>query len=187
MHSHNAYINHKNDEAHILMLTRDQVRTLIKLRNRGDGPFATPLHDLAIKFISDYDEGPNSQINIALRHAVLGEQKDIDILVKMVEENPRLLLQAGNVMTRGGVSVTRTTLYEFFLGEGDPDAAKIIEFGFAKIPNGENERRSQYERYKPSIEAMAKQIESKQPEYDLRPLFEIIKKSTPADITAALE
>jgi hypothetical protein len=89
-------------------------------------------------------------------------------------------------VTRGSVPVIRTTLYEFFLGEGDPASAKRIEFGFAEIPNGEGERIRQYERYKPHIEALAEQIKLKKPAFDLRPLIGIIKQSSPTDITAAL-
>ncbi len=48
----------------------------------------------------------------------------------------------------------------------DPNPQKKIEFGFANVPNGENERIGQYERYRPHIEALAKQIESKQPAFD---------------------
>ena len=89
-------------------------------------------------------------------------------------------------MTRGGVVVKRIKLYEFFLGEGDPESAKQIEFGFANIPQGEEERLRQYERYRPPIEALAKQLESKQPAFDLKPLINLIKESPPADIKAAL-
>lgn len=167
------------------MLTRDQVYTMLLLRKREDNIFSV-LPDELICHISDFGQDPNNEIHRALRLAVSGEEKDMTKLVEMVNANPHLLFQAGNVITRGGVPVIRTTLYEFFLGEGDPDGAKQIEFGFAKISNGENERLRQYERYRPHIEALAKQVESKQPALDLRPLIDIIKHSSPADITAAL-
>lgn len=168
-----------------LMLTREQVYTLLMLRNR-EGNILSGLPDELICHISDFGQGPNSKIARALRLAASGVEEDMVKLVAMVKANPRLLLQAGNVMTRGGVFVTRTTLYEFFLGEGDPVGAKRIEFGFALITNGENERIRQYERYRPHIKALAKQIKSKQPAFDLTPLLDTIKKSSPADITAAL-
>ena len=93
--------------------------------------FSVPLD--VIRYISDFGQDPNNEIHVALRLAASGLQADIDLLVEMVRANPRLLLQAGNVRTRGGVEVIRTTLYEFFLGEGDPDGAKAIEFGFAEL------------------------------------------------------
>jgi hypothetical protein len=167
------------------MPTREQVYTMFILRNREDNLFSV-LPDELIYNISDFGQDPNSEINIALRLAASGLEKDIATLVEMVKANPRLLLQAGNVVNRGGFDARRKTLYEFFLGEGDPASAKRIEFGFAEIPNGENERIRQYERYKPHIEKLAKQIELKKPAFDLKPLIDIIKKSSPADITAAL-
>lgn len=167
------------------MLTREQVYIMFMLRNRANNIFSV-LPDELIYYISDMNDNPDSDINVALRLAASAVEEDIVKLIEMVKKNPRLLLQTGNVMTRGGVLVSRTALYEFFLGEGDPLSAKRIEFGFALIPNGENERTHQYERYRPHIEAMAKQIESKKPAFDLKPLFDIIKKSSPEDIAAAL-
>jgi hypothetical protein len=136
----------------------------------------------------------------------------IKLLLKMLEESPRLLLLKCKVKTAGGVEVDDVTIYEFCLGAGDPDLAKLIEPYFAKIKDeedpslvkltksyfekitgekvdvidGKRERQRQYARYKPYIDALAKQVESKTPTYDLKPLFEIIKKSSAADITEAL-
>ena len=122
------------------MISRDQVYALLALHKRQEGIFqanpnngTTPLNRLLIENISDMYEGPEAEINIALRHAASGTTNDINTLVKMVEANPSLLLQAGYVVTRGGIRISRVTLYEFFLGEGDPVGAKCIEFGFAKI------------------------------------------------------
>ncbi len=177
------------------MQTREQVYSLMMLRKRGDNIFACMPADV-IRSISDTDQNPDNEIHVALRLAASGLQHDIDRLVAIVRENPRLLLQAGNIRTRGGVEVIRTTLYEFFLGEGDPDGAKAIEFGFAELSklkdpegvylNGEKERERQYERYRPHIEALAKQIESKQPTIDVKPLIDTIKKAKAEDIKAAL-
>lgn len=175
------------------MLTREQVYTMLILRNRGDLFGGKPNDINIIRLISDCGQDPDNDIHVALRLAASGLQPDIDLLVEMVRSNPRLLLKAGNVITRGGVEVIRTTLYEFFLGEGDPDGAKAIEFGFAELRNqegvyldGEKERERQYERYRPHIEALAKQIESKQPTIDVKPLIDIIKNAEPDDIRAAL-
>jgi hypothetical protein len=178
------------------MLTREQVYTMLLLRKRGD-IFSGHSNDInLIRIISDYGQDPSNDIHVALRLAASGLQHDIDRLVEMVKTDPRLLLQAGNVITRGGVEVIRTTLFEFFLGEGDPDGAKAIEFGFAELSkmkgedgeflDGEKERHRQYERYRPHIEALAKQIESKQPTIDVKPLIDILKLAHPADIKAAL-
>jgi hypothetical protein len=168
------------------MLSHSKLEQLYTLRRDTTSFFSLLPLELIGEMAKLYDPNPNSEINKALRHAALGTKADIDELVKMVDANPGLLLQAGDDVTRGGVEVSRTTLYEFFLGEGDPVGAKQIEFGFAKLPHGEDERIRQYERYRPHIEALAKQIESRQPVYDLRPMFEIIKNSSAADILEAL-
>ena len=99
----------------------------------------------------------------------------------MLETNPRLLLQAGNVKTPGGDEIRRVTLYEFLLGAGDYELAKIVQGYFSKITNGEQDRIRQYERYRPHIEGMLTQ----EP-YDLVPLIELIKKASPVEITALL-
>src|SRR3990167_10173154 len=167
------------------MITRDQLHAMVLLRKR-EGNFLSALPNPWFDYITKADEHPESEINIALRLAASSLKEDMAKLVEMIKTNPRLLLQAGNVVTRAGIFIRRTTLYEFFLGEGDPCAAKQIEFGFAEIPNGEGERQRQYKRYRPYIEALLKQVEAKQPTFDLRTLFEIIKKSSAADIAEAL-
>lgn len=166
------------------MLTRDQLYEMILIRNR-ENSLLSALPNEVLQYIAATNN-PLDKINEALRLAASSIEEDMVTLVAMINANPRLLLQAGNVMTRGGVEVIRTTLYEFFLGAGDPDGARRIQFGFAKIPNGEAERLRQYSRYKPHIDALAKQIELKIPAYDLIPLFETIKQSSKADIKEAL-
>jgi hypothetical protein len=113
------------------MLTRDQIYTMLMLRNREGNVFSVLPNEL-ICHISNMNDGSDSDINVALRLAASGIEEDMLKLVEMVATNPRLLLQAGNVVTRGGVPVIRTTLYEFLLCEGDPVGAKRIEFGFAR-------------------------------------------------------
>ena len=169
------------------MITRDQLHAMVLIRQR-EGNFLSALPKPWFDYLTltKTDEHPKSDINKALRLAASGLTKDIAELVGMIETDPRLLLQAGNVVTRAGILIKRTTLYEFFLGEGDHYAAKQIAFGFANIPNGEGQRSRQYNRYKPYIEALAKQVESKQPTFDLKPLFEMIKKSSVEDIAEAL-
>lgn len=171
------------------MLTRDQVYILLMLRARGDNVFSStsrPMDIDVIRYISEFGQDPENRFACALRLAASGIEESMVELVKMIETTPDLLLQAGNVVTRGGVSVTRTTLYEFFLLASDPAGAKRIEFGFGLISNGEAQRRHQYERCKPHIDALAEQIKSGRPMFDLKPLIELIKESAPADVRAAL-
>lgn len=177
------------------MLTREQLYTMLMLRHREDNIFSV-LPDELINHIGNINNHPDSEINVALRFAASGVEEDMIELVKMVTANPRILLQAGTVMTRGGVPVVRTMLYEFFLCEGDPAGAKRIDFGFTELSklkdiegkfiDGEKEHHCQYERCRPHIEAVVKQVESKSPVFDLKPLFDIIKQSTPDDIKAVL-
>lgn len=136
----------------------------------------------------------------------------VELLLEMLEKNSRLLLLRGSVKTAGGVEVNDVTIYEFCLGAGDPELAKLVEPYFAKISDekdpifvkliesyfekitgkkdntidGESERQRQYARYKPYIDALVKQVESETPTYDLKPLFKIIIESSAADITEAL-
>lgn len=125
-------------------------------------------------------------LRIAFKLARSGTTEDMLLLAAMIEHKPHILLQRGFVTTRGGVHVSGVTLYEFFLGEGDPVGAEKIQFGFAKIQNGEDERIRQYKRYQPQIEALVKQIKKKKPAFDLRQLYNIIKKSSLDDIAEAL-
>lgn len=155
------------------------------LRNREGNLF----HTLPMELIYHICEMDNtySEIHTALKLAASGKNEDILAIVNMIKVDPRLLLQAGNVITRGGVFVIRTTLYEFFIAESDPVSAGKIEFGFASIPNGENERIRQLERIKPDIEAIIKQIKSKQLTFDLRELISIMRASSDEDIKAVLK
>ncbi len=169
------------------MLSHSQVDKLFELRKDRTSFFSLLPRDVANSVSCvDYDTDPNSEITIALRHAASGTKADIDALVELVKTNPRLLLQAGDVVTRGGVFVKRIKLYEFFLGEGYPHGAKQIEFGFEKIEEGTEERERQFARYRPHIEALATQTKAKQPAFDLRPLIKAIKDSTDEEITDAL-
>lgn len=167
------------------MLTREQFYDLLTLRNREDNIFSV-LPDELLCHISDVGQESDEVIKEALRLAADGTEKALNELTAMLDKNPQLLLQAGNVMTRGGLTVIRTTLYEFFIAAGDPIAAKRIEPYFSKFEGGEAQKEKQLKRYRPHIEALAKQIESKQPAYDLKPLIDIIKQSSAADVTAAL-
>lgn len=162
------------------MITREQIYTILMLRKRGNNFFSNLPMELIVE-ISDYGQDPNSDIAKALYHAAYARQEDVAALIKMLDTNPRLLLQAGNVITPGGDEIRRVTLYEFLLGAGDYDLAEIVQGYFSEIENGTQERLHQYERYKPHIEGLLTQKP-----YDLAPLVELIKKATPQEIAALL-
>lgn len=117
----------------------------------------------------------------ALYYAAYAREKDIAVLLAMLEANPQLLLKAGDVITPGGLDVRGVTIYECLLGAGDLDLAMKVEPFFEKIENGENERKRQYERYRPHIEGMLRQ----KPD-DLMWLFDVIKKSSAEEVAAEL-
>ena len=121
------------------------------------------------------------EYNKALYHAAYARQEDVTALLGMLEANPELLLQTGNVKTPGGHEVRGVTIYEFLLGAGDYELAKMVQDYFAKIDGGEEERLRQYERYRPHIEGMLTQKP-----YNLSPLIELIKKAKPDEIKALL-
>ena len=162
------------------MLTREQIYTMLMLRKREDNIFSV-LPDELICHISDFGQDSKSDITKALRHAAYARKDDIAKVVEMVKANPRIPFEAGNVVTPGGLDLRRVTLYEFFLGAGDPDAAQQIEPYFAKIENGENERVRQYERYRPHIEGMLTQTP-----YNIASIIDIIKRASADDVTAML-
>jgi hypothetical protein len=162
------------------MLSREEVYTMLMLRNRNNTLFSTLPIEL-IQEISNQDQDPNSTIAKALHHAAYARQEDVDALLVLLEANPKLLLQAGNVKTPGGDEIRRVTIYEFLLGAGDYELAEKVQGYFSKIENGEQQKSRQYERYRPHIEGMLKQ----QP-YDLTELIKIIKEASAEDVGALL-
>ncbi len=116
-----------------------------------------------------------------MRHAAYAKKEDVAALLGMLKADPSLLLQAGNVITPGGDEIRRVTIYEFLLGAGDYELAKEVQGYFSKIEYGEPQRIRQYERYKPHIDGMLTQKP-----YDLEPLIELIKKSTPQEVATLL-
>lgn len=162
------------------MITREQIYTMLMMKNRTNTFFsALPIE--IIKEISDYGQNPNTKIAIALNHAAYARKENVEALLVLLDNNPNLLLQAGNVTTPGGDEVRRVTLYEFLLGAGDYELAEKVQVYFSKIKNGELEWMRQYERYRPHIENM-----KNQKPYDLSPLIELIKKSSPEEVKALL-
>lgn len=139
-----------------------------------------------------------------LRQAASGTQADIDGVIEMVKANPELLLQKGNVMTRGGTKIINTTVYEFFLGSGHAEALEAMhrENLFGLLPDGEAKRVLQYEQYKPHIEQLKADFEAYDSAYDpadyapnpaanpsyhlIKPLINIIRQASPPDVKAEL-
>jgi hypothetical protein len=112
-----------------------------------------------------------------LHHAAYARKEDVTILIDMLQANPRLLLQRGDVITPGGDEIRRVTIYELLLGAGDPELAEKVQAYF----DDDQERMRQYERYRPHIEGMLTQKP-----YNLSPLIELIKKASPEEVKALL-
>lgn len=100
----------------------------------------------------------------------------------MLAANPELVLRRGDTEVPSGDTIFGVTAYECALGAGDDDMAARIATYFAELPEGEENRVIQYNRYKPHIDGMLTQ-----PAYDFSALLQIIKDSSPADVTAALD
>ena len=162
------------------MISRDEIYTLLMLRNRQGSIFSTLPMDV-IREISAHSLNLNTDIEQALHHAAYARLEDVDALLSMLDKNPRLLLQRGDVQTPGGDVHKRITIYEFLLGDGDYELALKVKAYFDKIDNGELIRSRQEEPYRPLIEGMLTQKP-----YDLTPLIELIKEASPETITALL-
>ena len=161
------------------------------------------------RFFRDFTfaERQKREFNKLIEAAASGEQKDIDVVVAMIKANPLLLLERGDVVTRGGTKIIATTVYEFFLGSGHTEALLAMNNAtlFALLPHdGEAERMRQYERYRPHIEQLRDDVgayvqayheagcsayrSDYRSAYDLRPLIDvIINTANPADVTAELK
>ncbi len=162
------------------MLTREQIYTMLLLRKRQNTPFS-PMDIPLIQKISAYGQGPDSAITKALHYVAYAQREDKAAFLSLLDANPRLLLEACDVKTPGGDEVKRVTPYEFLLGAGDYELAEKVEAYFAKIKDGAQERRRQYERYRPHIEGLLNQKP-----YDLSFLIDLIRKASPEEITSLL-
>lgn len=173
------------------MLTREQTLAFfLRRRNRTSALSSQPkdiLHYMHNVSAANFD--PNSDIARLLHHIAYGAKEDLVEIRKMLAANPRLVLEAGNVMTRSGLLVIRTSPLECALGSGSPEIAAIIHEAFERITDKQGQkvedavkvREAIYNRYRPHIEKMLDQKP-----YDFTPLLDVIKKSLPDDITAAL-
>ena len=120
------------------MLSREHIHTLIQLRH-CKGNFFSKLPGELIEEIIDVEPVSNSDIAKALHHAAFARQEDVDALLEMLEANPRLLLEAGNVITPGGDELRRVTIYECLLGAGDYALAEMVQGYFSEIKGMEFE------------------------------------------------
>ncbi len=159
------------------MLSREQVNTMLVLRQRENSLFS-PLPTELIREIIEWENGDIAQ---ALQYAAYARKEDVAALLKMLEADPNLLLDAGYVKTPGGDEIRNVTIYELVLGAGDYELAKMVQPYFSNINDGEQQRIRQYERYKPHIEGMLEQKP-----YDLTPLIDLIKQASAEDVTALL-
>jgi hypothetical protein len=159
------------------MLSREQLYAMLMIRNREDTIFST----LPTELIREIRGCANSDVGQALQYAAYARKEDVEALLKMLDENPTLLLQRADVKTPGGDEIRNVTIYELVLGAGDYELAKTVQSYFSEITDGEQQRIRQYERYKPHIEGMLKQKP-----YDLTPLIDLIKQASAEDVTALL-
>lgn len=162
------------------MLLEKQKLILFRGRHNSDCFFNKLPKDIFLEIIR-FCNHPDNDINTALKLTADGSVDEItlpdgrkthaiELLLEMLKKNPRLLLQAGNVQTAGGIEIKRVSIYEFCLGAGDPDLAKKIEPSFAGMIDdasnkidGENEHQRQYNRYKPHIDKLAEQVKAETP------------------------
>ena len=174
--------------------SRTQKLELCKLRKYPGSIFARVPRDV-IQYISrltDAEYDPASDIAKLLHEIAYGNPAAV---IAMLTRNPRLLLEAGDVLDPAGNTIICVTPYECALGAGDDDMAATIAGYFTKIEDGEKERVRQYARYQPDITRLdemmkAYDIDSDEPtqgsDFDFQSLLGIFIKSPAADVTAAL-
>lgn len=134
------------------MLSRDQIETLLLIRKReGTILYNTRTPKPIINLISNIGDVPNSDIATLLHHVAFGELEQVK---GMLEKNPRLLLEAGNVEDPAGNTIVRVTPYECALGAGDDEMAGMMDEYFKKFEGGDKARLKQYARFKTGIEQM---------------------------------
>lgn len=159
------------------MLIRSQVLNMIKGRY-DSGSLFSQLPPEIIRRIK-YSPTPDQDFLGALKDTADGKLEELRAKLEM---NPRLLLQAGSVVTPAGILVCDTTILECAIGAGeDEEMIKMIKSYFSKLPGGEEAMESQIERYRPCIQEMQNQ----KPD-DLTWLIDIVKNSSLADVSAEL-
>lgn len=115
-----------------------------------------------------------------LEHIAFGRLTEAEEIIAF---DPTLLLRqyASNVVTPSGLLLKNVTPYECALSGGDVGMRKMIFNYFAKLPNGAEEEKAQYEKYRLHIE----NIEKQEP-YNLQWLIDILKRSSDEDVQVEL-
>jgi hypothetical protein len=159
------------------MLIRSQVITLLKGRYDSRSSFFKMPYEV-IRHMK-YSQTPDQEFLGALKDVADGKLEELRV---KLEKDPRLVLQAGDVVTPAGLQVQDTTLLECAIGAGeDKEMIEMIKSYFDLLPGGEEAMESQIERYRLCIEAM----QTQKPD-DLTWLIEIVIKSSLADVAAEL-
>jgi hypothetical protein len=164
------------------MLNRSQIYTLLMLRKRGGNIFAALPKDLVPTVGGVYDSA-DVEIATLLHYIAYGNLAEAK---KMLDANPRLVLQSAHTETPSGLKVLHTTPLECALGAGDPEMAQMIEsyFDSEKIEGGAKVRDEQLARYRQHVEDMLNA--EKNPPYDFTLLIDTLMAATLEDVTAAL-
>lgn len=89
---------------------------------------------------------PESDISKILRFVVRDDHANVKL---MLDNNPLLLLEAGNVEDAIGNEIIRVTPYECALGAGNGSLANLIASYFPKLDGGEEERARQAALFEP--------------------------------------
>lgn len=159
------------------MLIRSQVINMIKGRYDSGSLFSLLPKEIIRRI--KYSSTPDQDFLDALKNTADGKLEE---LRAKLERNPRLVLQAGDVVTPAGLLILDTTILECAIGGGeDKEMIEMIKSYFFKLPGGEEAMESQIERYRPCIEGMQNQ----KPD-DLTWLITIVKTSPLADVAAEL-
>jgi len=168
------------------VLTHSQTKFLLLAshsKNNPNNPFSNMPKEIIrnIKYLPD----PDPDFLDALKETTDGQLKELRDRLQKAKSDPvklkSLLLQAGDVITPGGVEVRGTTLLECAIGSGDPEIVALIKPYFLEFKEGEEEREIQLERYRHCIEEM----QTQKPD-DLTWLIDIIKESSLEDVRAEL-
>lgn len=147
-----------------------QIITLMIMRKRSETAFYH-LNENVYKIIYDYVINDPKALNEALKHAANARTEDVKALLALLDENPFLLLQSGNVKTPGGLTLKGVLIYELLLGATDFDLASQVAEYFKRIPYGQQERNRQYARYSPHLDG----IFNSQNSYNITPILNLLR------------
>lgn len=167
------------------MLTREQIYTLIAIRNRPGSVFnpqgvgyKLPLD--IIKKIANLglNDDHDSEIACLLRCITYG---NFAAAKEMLDKNPALIGKASHAYTPAGLRVRYIKPYECALGAGDPEMAEMVASYFEQFTDGAEEKAVQDAKYRQDIDKML----SEKP-YDFSWIVEVIKNAPAENVTAEL-